>query len=242
MLGRSAPWMAAFLAGFLALAASAQSAQDQPPAERPSLGVAGPGGRAMTWEWRTDTEPGCLGGPCKGPLSAGQCGIDDATCATGKPDNPPDCAGAGCDGKLNCRPPLVSGPTFRVEPPNAYGISKVRMEVDVRAPWNAWARTENPTGTLTTIWSRSPTATACGDTLGTCQYVASDHTRCWIVVHVGCDDAPLDFGTFSFLAEVCGGGCACEQDPQRCPCWKRTEKNGLRLVVTTEMLGCPAAQ
>ena len=62
------------------------------------------------------------------------------------------------------------------------------------------------------------------------------------MVHVGCNDAPLDFGTFSFRAEVCGGGCACEQDPQRCPCWKHTEKNGLRFVVTKEMLGCPASQ
>lgn len=238
MVGRSVPWMAASLAGFLALAASAQSVQDQPPAERPSVGVGAESG-AMTWEWRTDVEPGCLGGPCKGPLSAGQCGIDDATCAAGKPDNPPDCTGAGCDGKLNCRPPLVSEPTFRVEP-GTYGIFRVRMELDVRAPWNAWARTENPAGTLSTVWSKAPTATACGDTFrGTCQYVASDHTRCWIVVGVGCNDAPLDFGTFSFRAEVCGGGCLCEQDPQQCPCWKRTDKNGLRFVVTKAMLGCP---
>src|SRR5918992_3739663 len=142
MIERSVPWLAAFLAGFLALAASAQSVQD----ERPNQGVAGRG--EMTWDWRTETEPGCLGGPCKGPLSAGQCGIDDAVCAAGKPDNPPDCAGDGCGGKLNCRPPLVSEPTIRVEPPNPYGISKVLLEIDVRAPWNAWASTENPTGTL----------------------------------------------------------------------------------------------
>lgn len=238
MIGRAAPGMAAILAGFLALAASAQSVQDERPTERPGLGVEAPGG--MTWEWRTDQRPGCLGGPCKGPLSAGQCGIDDATCAVGKPDNPPDCTGAGCEGKLNCRPPLVSDPTFWVGPPNEAGISEVRLEIDVRAPWNAWARMENPSGTLSTVWSKSPTATACGNLLGTCQYVASDHTRCSITVYLGCQDAPLDFGTFSFLADVCGGGCLCEQEPQQCPCWKRTAKSGLRFVVTKEMLGCPA--
>jgi hypothetical protein len=236
MLGRSIRGMAACLAGLLALAANAQSVQE----EHSSPGVGAPGG--MTWEWHTDQQPGCLAGPCKGPLSAGQCGIEGVACAAGKADNPPDCTGAGCDGKLNCRPPVISGPTFSIGPPNVVGISEVRMEIYVGASWNAWARTENPTGTLSMIWSMSPTATACGKTLGTCQYVASDLTRCSIQAALGCNDAPLDFGTFSFLADVCGGGCLCEQDPQRCPCWKRTEKNGLRFVVTKEMLGCPKSQ
>lgn len=235
---QSVPWMAAFLAGCLAVAASVQAAQDEPPTEPPGEGL-GVARREMAWDWRTTSEPGCLEGRCKGPLSAGQCGIADATCSAGQPDNPPDCDGAGCDRMLNCRPPLLSEPTFRVEP-GAHGIFRVLMEIDVRAPWNAWARTENPPGTLSTFWSMSPTATACGDThRGTCQYVASDHTRCSIVVAAGCNDVPVDFGTFSFRAEVCGEGCLCEQDPQRCPCWRRTEKNGLRFIVTRAMLGCP---
>ena len=63
MIGRSVPWMAAFLAGFLALAASAQSVQDQRPANS-SLGVGTEHG-GMTWEWCRSN-----GGPSE------RCGVD----------------------------------------------------------------------------------------------------------------------------------------------------------------------
>jgi hypothetical protein len=70
MIGRSVPWMAASLAGFLVLAASAQSGQDQRPAERPRLSVGAEHGE-MTWEWAHGAGARMPGWTVQGPLVRG---------------------------------------------------------------------------------------------------------------------------------------------------------------------------
>ena len=183
----------------------------------------------------------CLPGLCTGDIPTGQCGIDDAVC-TGSPNTSTGaCAGNGCNFVHNCRTPTVSGPTIEILP-QANGTFTARLKMDVRAPWNKWAQTNNPNGTLDMFWYERPTTPGLCDTgfnIAICEYLNSDHTQCWVQqTGLTCAGAPYNFGTFSFRAQTCGGPGVCNFPfPPTCGRW--VDRSGLDFVVSKEMLGCP---
>jgi len=198
--------------------------------------------------WLSPTPPAaaqsCLPGFCTGDLTAGQCGINDTFC-TGSPNNytpPSPCAGNGCNFVHNCRLPTVDNGSIEVLP-GGNGTFIARLKMDVLVPWNKWAQTQNPNGTLDMHWFNTATVPSqCATNFSTtiCEYLGSDHTQCWLQqTGLTCDGAPYNFGTYSFRAETCGGGCFCEQNPQFCTCWRKVDRNNLAFVVTKGMLGCP---
>lgn len=153
------------------------------------------------------------------------------------------CSGNGCNFTHNCRLPTVSTPSIEVLP-QANGTFNVRLKINVHAPWNLWAKTVNPNGGLTMSWFDQPSVPsqcASGYKRATCNYLDSDHVECWIEkTGLNCETAretPYDFGTFSFLAEVCGSGCLCEQNQAFCPCRRKTDQNNISFAVTAETLG-----
>ena len=180
---------------------------------------------------------------CTGSLNAGQCGVDDAVCE-GRPADYSSgpCSGNGCNFTHNCRDPTVSGPSLEVLPEPG-GTFTVRLTLDVRAPWNDWAATSNPNGTLDMLWfdtASVPAQCGTGFNAAVCEYLGSDRTRCFLQrTGLSCGGAPYSFGTFSFRAQVCGGGCFCEQNPALCPCWRKVDRNNLSFTVTASDLGCP---
>jgi len=186
----------------------------------------------------------CLPGFCTGDLTAGQCGIDDTVC-TGSPNNyspPSPCAGNGCNFVNNCRLPTVDNGSIEVLP-GGNGTFIARLKMDVRVAWNKWAQTQNPNGTLDMHWFDTATVPSqCATNFRTtiCEYLGSDHTQCWLQQSgLTCDGAPYNFGTYSFRAETCGGGCFCEQNPAFCTCSRKVDRNNLAFVVTKAMLDCP---
>ena len=186
----------------------------------------------------------CIPGLCTGDLTTGQCGINDSVC-TGSPNNytsPSPCAGNGCNFVNNCRLPTVDNGQVEVLP-GGNGTFIARLKMDVLVPWNKWAQTQNPNGTLDMHWfdtASVPSQCATNFSTSICEYLGSDHTQCWLQQsNLTCAGAPYNFGTYSFRAETCGGGCFCEQNPQFCTCSRKVDRNNLAFVVTKEMLGCP---
>ena len=183
----------------------------------------------------------CIPGLCTGDITTGQCGINDAVC-TGSPNTSTGaCAGNGCGFVHNCRTPTVSGPSIEILP-QPDGTFKARLKMDVRAPWNDWARTNNPNGTLDMFWYERPTTPELCDTgfnVAICEYLGSDHTECWVErSNLTCAGAPYNLGTFSFRAQTCGGPGVCGFPfPPTCGRW--VDRSGLDFTVTKEMLGCP---
>ena len=185
----------------------------------------------------------CLPGLCTGDITTGQCGINDTVC-TGSPNNYGSgnpCAGNGCGFVHNCRTPTVSGPSIEILP-QPDGTFTARLKMDVRAPWNKWAQTNNPNGTLDMFWYNTASVPGLCDTgfdISICEYLNSDHTECWVQqTGLTCAGAPYNFGTFSFRAQTCGGPGVCGLPfPPTCGRW--VDRSGLDFVVTKGMLGCP---
>ena len=180
---------------------------------------------------------------CPGDLSAGRCEIYDPVCE-GQPSDyeTGPCSGNGCNFTHNCRIPTVSGPSLEVLP-EAGGTYTARLSLEVHAPWNDWAASANPNGTLDMLWFNTasvPSLCSTGFVTSLCDYLDSDDTRSYLErTGLSCGGAPYSFGVFSFRAQVCGGGCLCEQFPTLCPCWRKVDHNNLSFTVTAADLGCP---
>ncbi|HEV7672503.1 MAG TPA: hypothetical protein VGS22_28630 [Thermoanaerobaculia bacterium] len=190
----------------------------------------------------------CLLGTCTVQTlpgaTAGVCGVNDEICIAGSPSNPSGCAGNGCNGLLNCRQPVIQGSFIEIVP-GAGNTFNARLGIDVRAWWNVWAglNNNNPNGRLGVQWTEGSAANPCASAQGFCQYLQSDHARCYIEkTGLTCGGAPYDLGVYSARASVCDGGfgsCFCAQNPQFCGCWRATDQNNLSFQVTPAMLGCP---
>jgi len=123
----------------------------------------------------------CIPGLCTGDLTAGQCGTNDTVC-TGSPNNytpPSPCAGNGCNFVNNCRLPTVDNGSIEVLP-GGNGTFIARLKMDVLVPWNKWAQTQNPNGTLDMHWFNTasvPSQCATNFSTTICEYLGSDHTQ-----------------------------------------------------------------
>ena len=132
-----------------------------------------------------------------------------------------------------------------------------RLPLDVVAPWNQWATTHNPNGTLTITWLAaasfgSPAACPPAAATSFCQDASSlngtDHAKTWLENPVTCAGAPYNFGTFSARVSTCSQPCPCNQPfPPNCICgagdggpgstWQ--DENGLAFVVNkSDIPGC----
>ncbi len=108
-------------------------------------------------------------GGCTGDVPSGMCGISAAPIETG----------VGCDGIKNCQDPEILGdPTFEIVPRPATLTDvphfSVRMSLEVKSPWNIWARQNNVNGQLQALWVDP------GNRVSVCNSNLADHSKVWV--------------------------------------------------------------
>jgi len=118
--------------------------------------------------------------------------------------------GNGCGFVNNCQQAVVSGPTIQIIPQGG-GVFTAHLVMNVTAPWNFWATTNDPNGTLSMLWfdvSPAPPPFTSGGDPSLCQYTASDVVNTWVEkTGLTCAGAPYNFGTYSLRSMTCGGPC-----------------------------------
>jgi RHS repeat-associated protein len=192
----------------------------------------------------------CLPVNCTGDLPLGGCGINDAVCIS---STDPGCStppASGCS-LANCLPPQVTSTRIDVLPTGG-GTFEAHLVVEVRAPWNQWASTHAPSGTLNALWfAASPVPAWCAPSLpavGLCQYNLSDHVETYVrQTGLTCAGAPYSFGSFSVQLQTCAQPCNCQFSARpNCICGPNntnatwTNVDDLPpFVVTKAALGCP---
>jgi len=190
---------------------------------------------------------------CTGDVPAAMCGFPHQKIETG----------TGCNGVDNCQQPTLAKPRYEAEPlPVTAGEPprfRVRMTLDVRAPWNVWARQENPNGQLQVRWIEHPPAGDDGDGAGegagkvsVCPNTLTDHAVTWIEKTLTCaqmratrnlDGANHTLPTYTVTAAVCGPPCNPEE-PACGPvssCHRFAEEKDVAFSVPEELLRqlCP---
>jgi RHS repeat-associated protein len=166
------------------------------------------------------------------------------------PHGPGTCSGFGagsCSGTYNCVVPMVTPQGVQILGGSG-GSFTARLPLDVVAPFNNWASTNNPNGTLQVFWYDAPSVPdicATGISMSLCSLMNTDHGQFWLdKTGLTCAGAPYDF-VVSALAFSCQQpNCPlCEQrtgDPN-CICHASTSSplGGLHITVPKSMIpGC----
>jgi RHS repeat-associated protein len=166
------------------------------------------------------------------------------------PHGPGTCSGFGagsCSGTYNCVVPMVTPQGVQILGGSG-GSFTARLPLDVVAPFNNWASTNNPNGTLQVFWYDAPSVPdicATGISMSLCSLMNTDHGQFWLdKTGLTCAGAPDDF-VVSALAFSCQQpNCPlCEQrtgDPN-CICHASTSSplGGLHITVPKSMIpGC----
>jgi RHS repeat-associated protein len=186
---------------------------------------------------------------CTGDLTTGGCGFTDTPC-TPPPSGSGVCSGNGvgqCSGTYNCVVPIVTPQGVQILG-GAGGSFTARLPLDVVAPFNNWASTNNPNGTLQVFWYDSPSVPdicATGIAMSLCSLKNTDHGQFWLdETGLTCAGAPYDF-VVSALAFSCQQpNCpVCEQQfgNPNCLCFASTSspQSGLHIKVSKSMIpGC----
>ncbi len=115
-------------------------------------------------------QPCVTPGGCTGDVPSGMCGVTTTPIETG----------VGCNGLNNCQDPeiLDGDPVFEIValPVTLFGAPQysVRMSLQVKAPWNIWARQNNVNGQLQALWvDPSNRVSVCNSNL-------ADHSKIWV--------------------------------------------------------------
>jgi RHS repeat-associated protein len=186
---------------------------------------------------------------CTGDLTTGGCGFTDTPC-TPPPSGSGVCSGNGvgqCSGTYNCVVPIVTPQGVQILGGSG-GSFTARLPLDVVAPFNNWATTNNPNGTLQVFWYDSPSVPdicTTGIAMSLCSLANTDHGQFWLdKTGLTCGGAPYDF-VVSALAFSCQQpSCACEQiagGNPNCICFASTSspQSGLHIKVPKSMIpGC----
>jgi len=186
---------------------------------------------------------------CTGDLTTGGCGFTDAPCMP-PPHGPGTCSGFGagsCSGTYNCVAPIVTPQGVQILG-GAGGSFTARLPLDVVAPFNNWASTNNPNGTLQVFWYNAPSVPdicATGIAMSLCSLKNTDHGQFWLdETGLTCAGAPYDFVVSALVFSCQQPSCACEQIPggnPNCICFASTSSplSGLHITVPKAMIpGC----
>lgn len=165
-----------------------------------------------------------------GGVVGGQC-IDEG-CGPTPTGSPAYCTNQPCNSFQGCREPMVSGPFFEAVPEGG-GQYKVRMMVEVTAPFNEAMAGSNPNGTLDVLWWKSSSVPFPPFSTNFCELLTSDRTKSWVELSgFNCGNVPQNRGTFTVRAQVCGGPGV--------SCGRAKDLAGLAFLVTPGMIpGCP---
>ncbi len=109
-------------------------------------------------------------GGCTGDVPSGMCGISTTPIETG----------IGCGGLNNCQDSEILGdaPTFEIVPQpvtrDEVPSFSVRMSLQVKSPWNIWARQNNVNNQLQALWV-GPTKR-----ISVCYSNRADYSKVWV--------------------------------------------------------------
>ena len=143
-------------------------------------------------------------GAAPGDVPSGMCGISATPIETG----------VGCNGLNNCQVPEILGePSFEIAPlpvtANDPPRFAVRMSLQVKSPWNIWARQNNVNGQLQVLWV-DPT-----NRVSVCNSNLADHSKVWVDRTLTCaqmwdlrggEDNP-DAPRYDLTVASCGPPC-----------------------------------
>jgi RHS repeat-associated protein len=194
---------------------------------------------------------------CSGDLSVGACGYTDGVCKP--PPGAMGCQGNGvgqCAGTYNCQPPTASPQGVQLLGGGG-GTYTARLSVDVVAPFNGWATTNNPNGALNVFWyaaaavpdicNSSVPMSLCSlaDAQQVGDHFGTDHGLVWLdETGLTCGGAPYDFFVSALFFTCAQPSCQCEMfggGNPNCICFANTATplNGLEIKVTKAMIpGC----
>ena len=160
-----------------------------------------------------------------------------------------------CSGTYNCQPPIATPQGVQILAGGG-GTFTARLAVDVVAPFNSWATSNSPSGTLQVFWYDAATVPdICDGSVASslCSFAdaqqvgthyGTDHGLTWIdETGLTCAGAPYDFVVSALFSTCQQPSCSCEQyngNPNCiCNAVVSTSLNNLHITVPKSLIpGC----